>query len=68
LTLENKPANFDTGDRAVLMPQLGTSPYNTVYLANFKGMLGSRARLYVWYSSEAEKGTICDMLMRQALM
>jgi len=23
LTLENKPANFDTGDRAVLMPQLG---------------------------------------------
>jgi RAD51-like protein 2 len=23
LTAENKPANFDTGDRAVLMPQLG---------------------------------------------
>jgi len=27
LTLENKPANFDTGDRAVLMPQLGTSAF-----------------------------------------
>ena len=23
LTAENKPANFDTGDKAVLMPQMG---------------------------------------------
>lgn len=25
LTAENKPANFDTGDKAVMMPQLGGS-------------------------------------------
>ena len=25
LTADNKPANFDTGDRAILMPQLGES-------------------------------------------
>ena len=25
LTADNKPANFDTGDRAILMPQFGES-------------------------------------------
>ena len=39
LTLENKPANFDTGDRAVLMPQLGmpSRVYDTSTRLNYTG-------------------------------
>ena len=36
LTAENKPANFDTGDRAVLMPQLGMA---AMYSANPRGLV-----------------------------
>lgn len=31
LTADNKPANFDTGDRAVLMPQLGELTIPALY-------------------------------------
>lgn len=39
LTAENKPANFDTGDRAVLMPQLGDlwTTASTVRMVLFRG-------------------------------
>ncbi|KAK1924335.1 putative DNA repair protein Rad51 [Papiliotrema laurentii] len=46
LTAENKPANFDTGDRAVLMPQLGdswTTP-KTTRLILFRGGRGDDMR------------------------
>lgn len=39
LTAENKPANFETGDRAVLMPQLGDTwtTSKTLRLVLFRG-------------------------------
>lgn len=39
LTAENKPANFETGDRAVLMPQLGDTwtTSKTIRLVLFRG-------------------------------
>lgn len=56
LTAENKPANFDTGDRAVLMPQLGKrsarplipgdawTTANTVRVVLFRGRKGDEMR------------------------
>ncbi len=41
---ENKPANFDTGDRAVLMPQLGDAwlPARAVRVLLFRDSRGRR--------------------------
>ena len=46
LTLENKPANFETGDRAVLMPQLGDTwtTGKTLRLVLFRGGRGDDMR------------------------
>ncbi|WWD17173.1 hypothetical protein CI109_101611 [Kwoniella shandongensis] len=46
LTAENKPANFDTGDRAVLMPQLGDSwtTGKTLRIVLFRGGPGDELR------------------------
>ncbi|WWC89201.1 uncharacterized protein L201_004119 [Kwoniella dendrophila CBS 6074] len=46
LTAENKPANFDTGDRAILMPQLGDSWTigKTLRLVLFRGPPGDELR------------------------
>ncbi|WWC62107.1 uncharacterized protein I303_104697 [Kwoniella dejecticola CBS 10117] len=46
LTAENKPANFDTGDRAILMPQLGDSwtTGKTLRLCLFRGQAGDELR------------------------
>ncbi|WRT66493.1 uncharacterized protein IL334_003452 [Kwoniella shivajii] len=46
LTAENKPANFETGDRAILMPQLGDSwtTGKTLRLVLFRGPPGDELR------------------------
>lgn len=45
-TAENKKANFDTGDRAVLMPQLGDAwtTDRTIRVALFRGTPGDDLR------------------------
>ncbi|OCF60756.1 hypothetical protein L486_00396 [Kwoniella mangroviensis CBS 10435] len=46
MTAENKPANFDTGDRAILMPQLGDAwtTGKTLRLCLFRGHPGDELR------------------------
>nr|XP_019046461.1 hypothetical protein I302_05210 [Kwoniella bestiolae CBS 10118]OCF25391.1 hypothetical protein I302_05210 [Kwoniella bestiolae CBS 10118] len=46
MTAENKPANFDTGDRAILMPQLGDAwtTGKTLRLCLFRGHPGDDLR------------------------
>jgi len=59
LTADNKPANFETGDRAVLMPQLGdswTTP-KTIRLALFRSPDDGLRYAYVSRGSDTVKST-----------
>ncbi|WWC70118.1 uncharacterized protein I206_104065 [Kwoniella pini CBS 10737] len=58
LTAENKPANFDTGDRAILMPQLGDSwtTGKTLRLCLFRGQGGDELRYVHAEMSGSSKG------------
>ncbi|WVR06935.1 hypothetical protein IAU60_003971 [Kwoniella sp. DSM 27419] len=60
LTAENKPANFDTGDRAILMPQLGDAwtTSKTIRLALFRGGEGDELR----YAHASMSGSSRDEL------
>ncbi|ORX35778.1 P-loop containing nucleoside triphosphate hydrolase protein [Kockovaella imperatae] len=75
LTTDNKPANFDTGDRAILMPQLGDAWLGgkTVRMVLFRGGAGDEQRYaHATLSQSAEggcpwvkfdidpQGTLCD--------
>ncbi|WVQ99572.1 hypothetical protein IAU59_006708 [Kwoniella sp. CBS 9459] len=57
LTFENKPANFDTGDRAVLMPQLGDAwtTGNTLRLLLFRNTSDDELRYAYGSMSGSDK-------------
>ncbi|WVF71295.1 hypothetical protein IAT40_006098 [Kwoniella sp. CBS 6097] len=57
LTFENKPANFDTGDRAVLMPQLGDAwtTGNTLRLLLFRNTSDDELRYAYGSTSGSDK-------------